>query len=242
MNKEFVLVHGVSHGAWCWEALLERLELRGHRVVIPELPGHGRRASEYAKASIVNYARAVVDAMALEGISRGIVVGHSIGGAVIPKVAELASARVAHLVFMSAVVVPDGGSLAETHFGSIPQVWAMTRGLAQARGNGTYLYPAETILARWLCDMPRNHPAVQKAVALFTPQPLRPWLDRVELERFYAMQIPRTYIRCLRDTAVPPDRQLLYAERLGVKPVDLDEGHDAMLSAPEAVARILNDL
>lgn len=239
MKSEFVLVHGVSHGAWCWELLAERLRGRGHRVIAPDLPGHGRRASEYPKASVANYARTVVEAMALEGISRAIVVGHSIAGAVIPKVAELAPARVAHLVFMSAVVVPDGGSLAETHFGSIPAVWAMTRGLAQSRGNRTYLYPAETILARWLYDMPRNHPAVQTAVARFTPQPLRPWLDPVDLKRFYAMQVPRTYIRCLKDMAVPPDRQLAYAKRLGVNPVDLDAGHDAMLSAPEALARIL---
>ena len=239
-HKEFVLVHGACHGAWCWEAVGERLVARGHRAVAMDLPGHGRRASEYAKASVVNYARAVVDAMALGGISRGIVVGHSIGGTVIAKVAELAPERVVHLAFMSAVVVPDGGSLLETHF--TPAMWAMTRGMAQAHGNGTYRYPAELILSRWLYDMPRSHPAVQTALARFTPQPLRPWIDRLDLKRFYAMQVPRTYIRCLKDVAVPPDRQLAYAQRLGVKPIDLDAGHDAMLSQPEAVARILDRL
>lgn len=236
--KEFVLVHGACHGAWCWDAVTEKLIAHGYRVVAPDLPGHGRRASEYSTASVVNYARAVVDAMAREGISRGIVVGHSMAGLVIPKVAEFAPERVAHLVFLAAVVVPDGGSLFETHFS--PQVRALIQGLAQARGNGTYLYPAEVAWARWMNDLPRHHPVAQVALTRLTPQPLRPMLEHVNLTRFYAMRIPRTYVRCLKDMAVPSDRALAYARRLGVKPVDLDGDHDAMLSAPEAVARILD--
>ncbi len=43
-KKEFVLVHGACHGAWCWEAVAERLAAKGHAVVTLDLPGHGRRA------------------------------------------------------------------------------------------------------------------------------------------------------------------------------------------------------
>jgi len=240
MRKEFVLVHGACHGAWCWEMVREKLSARGHRVVTLDLPGHGRRASEHARASVTNYARAVVDAMALEGISSGIVVGHSMAGLVIPKVAELAPERVAYLVFLAAVVVPDGGSLFETHFA--PPASALIQGLTQARGNGRYLYPADIAWARWMNDLPRHHPVVQEALARLTPQPLRPLLERVDLKHFYAMSIPRAYVRCLKDMAVPPDGAVRYAKRLGVKPLDLDAAHDAMLSAPEAVARILEGL
>jgi pimeloyl-ACP methyl ester carboxylesterase len=45
MPKEFVLVHGAMHGAWCWEDVAARLAAEGHRVVVPERPGHGRRAA-----------------------------------------------------------------------------------------------------------------------------------------------------------------------------------------------------
>ncbi len=240
LKNEFVLVHGASHGAWCWEAVAARLTARGHRVVVPDLPGHGRRASEYAKASVSSYAHAVVDAMAVEGISRAVVVGHSMAGIVIPKVAELALERIAHLVFLAAVVVPDGGSLFETHF-TLP-VRALIRGMAQASGNGTFRYPAVAAWARWMNDLPLGHPTVQAALPRLTPQPLRPFVERVELTRFYAMSVPRTYIRCLEDVAVPPDRAMAYARRLGVEPRDLDTAHDAMLSAPERLARILETL
>ena len=240
MQKEYVLVHGACHGAWCWETVAEKLSAKGHRVAVLDLPGHGRRASEHAIASVVNYARAVVDAMALGGISRGIVVGHSMGGLVIPKVAELAPERVAHLVFLAAVVLPDGSSLHDTHL--LPGQRALIQGLAQARGNGTFLYPAWYAWSRWMNDMPRGHPIVHAALPRLTPQPLRPFVERVDLTRFYATSVPRTYIRCLKDVAVQPDRALAYAQRLGVKPVDLDVAHDAMLSAPEALARILESL
>jgi pimeloyl-ACP methyl ester carboxylesterase len=91
--REFVFVHGISHGAWCWEALAETLRRRGHRAIAMDLPGHGRRAAEFARASLDSYAQTVADSMALAGVSRGILVGHSIAGAVVPRVVELAPAN-----------------------------------------------------------------------------------------------------------------------------------------------------
>src|SRR5215470_3737350 len=104
----FVLVHGMSHGAWVWESVRARLGRDGHAVVAPDLPGHGRRAHERTRASLDGYARAVADAMMLAGAHAAIVVGHSMAGMVIPKVAELVSARIAQLVFLAAVVPRHG--------------------------------------------------------------------------------------------------------------------------------------
>src|SRR5205807_2675995 len=102
MPREFVFVHGMSHGAWCWELVQARLERAGHRTLAVDLPGHGRRAHEWRRASVGAYARAVADAMSQAGSSRAVVVGHSMGGIVIPKVAELVPERVAHPVFPAA--------------------------------------------------------------------------------------------------------------------------------------------
>jgi pimeloyl-ACP methyl ester carboxylesterase len=52
----------------------------------------------------------------------------------------------------------------------------------------------------------------------------------------------RTYVRCLRDVAVPPARAAVYAARLGVTPIDLDCAHSPMPSAPDALARILTSV
>jgi alpha-beta hydrolase superfamily lysophospholipase len=54
MPKEFLLVHGACHGAWCWEEVAGRLRARGHRVAAVDLPGHGRRAAEVRRASVAS--------------------------------------------------------------------------------------------------------------------------------------------------------------------------------------------
>ena len=238
-DMEFVLVHGMSHGAWAWEGLVRRLEKDGHRAIAVDLPGHGRRAHERGRASVDGYARAVADAMMQAGIARAIVVGHSMGGVVIPKVVELVPARVAHLVFVAAVVLRDGESLLGT------QIAAPTRplleGLARS-GGGVVQYPAAVAWARWLNDLPAGDSRVVDALTRMTPQPLRPWLERVDMQRFYAMSVPRTYIRCLRDNAVTPARAAQYAARLGVAPVDIDCAHEPMLSALDALVAILEKI
>jgi pimeloyl-ACP methyl ester carboxylesterase len=240
MANEYVLVHGACHGAWCWDEVAAKLRAKGHRVVTLDLPGHGRRASEVRHAGVEAYGHAVANAMALEGISRGIVVGHSMAGLVIPKAAELAPARVSHLVFLAAVVVPDGGSLAATNMA--PAGRTMMLGNAASRGNGTFLYPAEMAWARWMGDMPRSDPRVSRAISLLTPQALRPFFERVNLRTFYGMRVPRTYIRCLQDMAVMPARAAQGAARLGVTPVDMDCAHNPMLSQPDALVGILEKI
>jgi len=240
MANEYVLVHGACHGAWCWDEVAAKLRAKGHRVVTLDLPGHGRRAAEVHRAGVEAYGRAVANAMALEGISRGIVVGHSMGGLVIPKAAELAPGRVAHLVFLAAAVVPDGATLAGTLMA--PAGRAMMAGNAASRGNGTFLYPAEMAWARWMGDMPRSDPRVSRALSLLTPQAVRPFVEAVDFRVFYGMRVPRTYIRCLQDKAVVPARAAECAARLGVKPVDMDCAHNAMLSQPAALARILEKI
>jgi pimeloyl-ACP methyl ester carboxylesterase len=239
MPSEYVLVHGMSHGAWCWERLDPLLRRAGHRVVAVDLPGHGRRAHERGRASIASYAQAVADAMTQAGVHDAILVGHSMAGVVIPKAAELVPSRIAHLVFLAAVVLPNGGSSLAAQFP--PALRQLFLGHARS-GGGVVQYPATLEWARWMGDLAPGDPRTVSALARLTPQPLRPWTERVDLGRFYAMRIPRTYVRCLQDKAVPPDRAAEYAARLGVKPIDLDTAHNPMLSNPEALAKILESI
>jgi pimeloyl-ACP methyl ester carboxylesterase len=237
MPTEFVLVHGAMHGAWCWEDVAARLAEQGHRVVVPELPGHGRRAAEVRRACAEGYGRAVADAMAQAGVSRAVLVGHSMGGLVIAKAAELVPERIAHLVFLAAVVPRHGGSIAETNMTEPAR--AALRAQVVGRGDGTFQHAAEVAWARWMGDLPRTDPRVARALARLTPQAARPFFERVDLRRFDTLAIPRTYIRCLRDAAVIPSRAAAVAARLGVSPVDLDSAHDPMLSQPDALVRLL---
>jgi len=235
MGREYVFVHGMSHGAWCWEPVATRLERRGHRTLAVDLPGHGRRAHEWRRASVTGYARAVADDLAAAGFSAAAVVGHSMAGIVIPKVAELALARVAHLVFLAAIVLRDGSSLLEHMPASVRP---LLEGLARSN-DGLVQYPAAIEHPRWMGDLAAGDPRVVDALTRLTPQPFRPLAERVNLRTFQALGVPRTYVRCLGDAAVPAARAAEYAARLGVTPIDLDTAHGPMLSNPEALVAIL---
>ena len=90
--------------------------------------------------------------------------------------------------------------------------------------------------------MPPGDDRVVQSLVRLTPQPRRPWAERVDLARFRAMRVPRRYIRCLQDRAVLPAKAAEYAARLGVTPIDLDTAHNPMLSNPDALAKILEAL
>jgi pimeloyl-ACP methyl ester carboxylesterase len=143
---------------------------------------------------------------------------------------------VRHLVFVAAVVLPHGGSLLDAHLPAASG--RMLRGLAQA-GGGVVQYPAALEWSRWYGDLPAGDPRVTETLPRLTPQPLRPWTERVAMRRFQALRVPCTYVRCLRDAAVPPALAAAYAARLGVTPIDLDCAHSPQLSAPDALAKIL---
>ncbi len=238
-GKQFVLVHGMSHGAWAWELLTPRLERLGHRTLTLDLPGHGRRAHERHRASVDGYARAVADAMIQAGIDRATLVGHSMGGVVIQRAAELVTARIAHLVFLAAVVVPSGKRLIDVQIA--PAAQALMLGSAAA-GGGVIQYPAAMEHARWINDLPPGDARVVAALSRMTPQPLRPWMERVDLRTFFASRLPRTYVRCLRDNAVTPARAAGFAARLGVTPIDLESDHEPMLTAVDELAALLDKL
>ena len=36
----FILVHGASHGSWCWDKVVPLLEAQGHEAVAVDLPGN----------------------------------------------------------------------------------------------------------------------------------------------------------------------------------------------------------
>jgi 3-oxoadipate enol-lactonase len=81
-----LLVHGLGGAAANWTRVAPALA-RTRRVIVPELPGHGRSAPLPAAPGLAPYADAVAAVLAHEGIERTAVVGHSMGGAVALRLA-----------------------------------------------------------------------------------------------------------------------------------------------------------
>jgi len=104
-----LLVHGIG-GDWrTWEPVLEDLA-RHHRVVAPDLPGHGTSAKGAGDYSLGALASALRDLCGALGIARATVVGHSLGGGIAMQFSYQFPERCERLVLVaSGGLGPDVG-------------------------------------------------------------------------------------------------------------------------------------
>lgn len=219
----FALVHGAHHGAWAWSYLVPALERRGHEVVAVDLP------CEDVTAGVSRYARIVVDALA--GRDDALVVGHSLGGLVVPVVASIRSLR--RMVFIAAVVPEPGRSLAE-QAAADPRMRA--RGSKIDNSDGTQSRPPDEAVRRYYHDC--DDAARRYALARLRRQARTPALEPSPLAVWPA--VPATYIICAHDRAVDPAYQRDAARRLGAETIELRSSHSPFLSRPAELARVLD--
>ncbi|CAN5502381.1 alpha/beta fold hydrolase [soil metagenome] len=76
-----VLVHGVAGSCETWAGVMPALA-RHHTVVAPDLLGHGQSAKPRGDYSLGAYACGIRDLLAVLGVERATMVGHSLGGGV----------------------------------------------------------------------------------------------------------------------------------------------------------------
>src|SRR2546421_7559353 len=76
-----VLIHGMVNSSKHWEAVALRLAAE-HTVIAPDLIGHGDSATPRGDYSIGAHAAVIRDLLAVIGVERATIVGHSLGGGI----------------------------------------------------------------------------------------------------------------------------------------------------------------
>jgi pimeloyl-ACP methyl ester carboxylesterase len=76
-----LLIHGIAEAAWAWEVIIPKLASQ-HRVIAPDLLGHGRSSKPRGDYSLGNHASLMRDLMISLDIERATLVGHSLGGGI----------------------------------------------------------------------------------------------------------------------------------------------------------------
>lgn len=237
-TRAIVLVPGAWHGAWCWERVVPLLRARGHRVHTPELHATGADDSDPRTVKLDTWARQVIALIEPEP-SRVLLVGHSRGGAVISRVAELAPDRVSRLVYLCAYLLADGDSVAGAARDDPGSLIAPNMVPAQP-GVSCTLRP-EILREAFYGDC--DDATAQDAIRRLRPEPLRPLVTAVRTtpERFG--RVPRAYVECTRDRTISPDAQRAMRRALPCEPVfTLESGHSPFLSRPGELAQVLDRL
>jgi pimeloyl-ACP methyl ester carboxylesterase len=96
-----VLVHGLGGAAPNWRLVAPRLAAR-HRVLVPELPGHGGSAPLAGASSLDPFAEAVLAVAEAEDAVPAPWVGHSLGGLVALRAAALRPDAIGRIVLAAA--------------------------------------------------------------------------------------------------------------------------------------------
>lgn len=95
-----VFVHGLMSTRHTWEGQIDRLA-RSHRVIAPDLFGHGDSAKPSGDYSLGAHAAMLRDLLDLLGLPSATLVGHSLGGGIAMQMAYLFPERVDRIVLVS---------------------------------------------------------------------------------------------------------------------------------------------
>ena len=95
-----VLIHGMVNSSRHWERVALQLA-EHHTVIAPDLLGHGDSAAVRGDYSLGAHAASIRDLLAVIGIDRATIVGHSLGGGVAMQFFYQFPQRVERLVLVS---------------------------------------------------------------------------------------------------------------------------------------------
>jgi pimeloyl-ACP methyl ester carboxylesterase len=95
------LVPGAGLGSWIWERVLPRLRAPAQAV---DLPGRVERPADRRTVTLESVADAVAADIRERGPGRVVLVGHSLGGVLLPAVAARVPERVARPDELAAVL------------------------------------------------------------------------------------------------------------------------------------------
>jgi pimeloyl-ACP methyl ester carboxylesterase len=233
----FVLVHGAFAGGWCWEPVAAELERRGHTVSAPDLPGSGADATPVEDVTLDAYVERVCAVLA-ESPEPAVLVGHSMGGVVITQTAARCPERISRLVYAAAFLPRDGQSLV-----------GLTD-LPEGAGDGVQANmtvsgepPVADLSAEACREVFYGTTSEERtvwALARQGRQPVVPFLTPVALDGGVD-DLPRSYVLCTEDRAIPPRLQrLMIAQSPCSDVLELPVDHSPYLSATAELVEFLD--
>jgi pimeloyl-ACP methyl ester carboxylesterase len=233
--KRIVLVHGAGHGAWCWEEVAPLLSAAGFDVVAIDLPGLGADRTPPRDVTLDGYRAAVVDAV-VAAPAPVTLVGHSMGGIPISLAAETEPQWIERLIYLAALLPKDGERLTDLVAADQGPSATPTTG----PWNQTDALELDPLMAREIfyntCDVEK----AQRAAARLRPQATRPMYEPARLSAARWGSVPKTYIVCEQDQALPPGKQHWFCERMPeVRKLSMNTDHSPFYSDPQGLAALI---
>jgi pimeloyl-ACP methyl ester carboxylesterase len=229
---DFLLIHGSCHGAWCWRDVAPALAALGHTARAIDLPSHGADTTPLKDVTLDLYANAILDALT----GPTIVVGHSMGGYPISRAADLDPTQIARLVYLCAYVPWPDHSLIEMRLRAPRQ--PILKALSKSDDGLSFSIRSEHAREVFYHDC--SDADVAFAIANCCPQAIAPQATKVTLGDNYT-SLPRSYIRCALDSAIPSEFQTTMAADFPARDVlHMQTSHSPFFADPTGLAENLD--
>ncbi len=229
--SHLLLIHGAWGGAWEFEETLKGLRQLGHEASAIDLPGHGQDLTPMPEVTMDAYVERVI--AATESIEGPIVlVGHSLGGAIISQVAERIPNKIERLVFVAAML-PKNGDTPLALMQSDSEGELLPKLVFSEDQSYVTVNPEDvrSILLNDVCEPDR--------LDRFTPhfavkQATEPFMFAATLTNAAFGSVPKTYVRASIDKVLSPTLQDQMIENWDVEEViTLESGHFPLMSIPD---------
>lgn len=233
-QRNFVLVHGGFHGGWCWSRVAPLLRERGHTVFTPTQTGCGERAHLMSRdITLDTFVDDIAGVLHWEDLHDVVLVGHSFGGIAITGVADRLPQRIRQLIYLDSLILLSG----QCAFDLLEPALVQAR-LQAAQSNGS-VWIGPPLPAFFGVSEPEQQAFLQGRL---TPHPLGTYTSRLQLQHPVGNGLPAVYVHCTQPLYGGLQQTRDWVRSSGMREVELATGHDAMVSAPEALAELLCEL
>jgi pimeloyl-ACP methyl ester carboxylesterase len=231
-----VLVHGGGMAADSWGLILEEIHRLAPELTVLalDMPGRRNKPGDLREMTIADYVDSLVGDIESAALDDIVIVGHSLGGMMLPGVVtKLGAARVREMIFAAAFLPPEGTSIVDS------SPWLIAR---VARRIAKKNVPTET--PKWMARFAFMNGIPSHRRRFMTGklygESLRILTEKVS-RKGMPDDIPRVWILTRRDRALAPKVQRKYITELGGVStlIEMDTCHFMMISEPEQLAGIL---
>ena len=237
-----MIVHGGWGGGWEWTAVARALRARGHDVFTPTLTGMGERAHlGRPDVGLATHVEDVVAVLELEDLHDVVLCGHSYGGMPVTGAADLASERIALVIYIDALVPCDGQSA----FDLLPEEFVELARVSAAEHGDGWRFPIPRALlppGGWIAEEERA-----RYIGRLRAQPVASFAEPVRVSGALEL-LPRAFVRCTGgdlggDIGADPIAPIAArAQREGWSYRELVASHDPQLTNPAGTAAVLDEL
>jgi pimeloyl-ACP methyl ester carboxylesterase len=229
----FVLVHGAWHGGWCWDRVAPLLRSAGHDVHAPTLTGLSERAHLLSPTvGLDTHTEDIVRLLDTLDLREVMLVGHSYAGQIVTAVTDRRPERIARRVYLDAFVGSDGNAARDLLPETVEHHWAES---AEQAGFG-WLVPVRKLSVLGVTEKAD----IDWLTPKLTPHPWKTYTDPLRLTGAVD-GVPAAFVECvswMRVFQAHGDR----ARERGWPVHELETGHEAMVTAPKALADVLLEI